>query len=79
MLHQFQRQPLNECLRRDAECVSRRECARTVATTVRPVQSIQDFVIFPVLNFITENSITGSELTVDQKALLRFISIVHSH
>ena len=74
----FQKQPLNESLRRDAECAKRREYARTVATSVRPVQAIQDFAIFPVLNFTTPNSIAGCEFTVDQKALLRFISIVHS-
>ena len=48
-------------LRRDAECATRRDCARIVATTVRPVRAIQDFVIFPVLNFTTPNSFTGCE------------------
>ena len=78
MFHQFQKQPLNESLRRDAKCVTRKEFAKTVATIVRTVPAIQDFVIIPVLNFTTLNSITGCEIPVDQKALLRSNSIVHS-
>lgn len=78
LFRQFQQQPLNKSLRRAAKCAIRKECTKTVTTIVKAVWATQDFAIFPVLNFIILNSITGCESQLDQKALLRSKSIVHS-
>ena len=59
---QFLKLDRSESSRRDAECATRKEFKRTVATIVPAVQGILAYPIIIALNCTTQNSITGLEI-----------------